>query len=205
VYVRNTIGRIPDADLVRRLEQATSGNPFFLRELVPLFSRSGTTGGPGERLAVPSSVAHLLRSQTERLSKPARDLVEVAAVVGRTFTARLLARVTGRGNATVINLLQEARGENLIDGDRPGSFRFRHDVVRAALLDELRTTRRIDLHRRVAKAIESGGETESHLPELAYHYFEATPQIGPEKCSRPLRWVPRDASEWITCAPKPSG
>jgi DNA-binding winged helix-turn-helix (wHTH) protein/tetratricopeptide (TPR) repeat protein len=180
-YVREVTGQPADADLVRRLQEAAGGNPLFLRELVPIFVARNGAGEPGEHEPVPASINHIVRSQVARLSEPARELIEIASVSGRNFEPQLLARASGRRLDTVLDRLDEARAENLIEWDRSRRFRFQHDIIRAALFESLRPARRIELHRRVARAIEAGVHPEALLAELAHHFFEALPRAGSEK------------------------
>ncbi|HLX78642.1 MAG TPA: hypothetical protein VKR27_07120, partial [Acidimicrobiales bacterium] len=62
-----------------------------------------------------------------------------------------------------------------------GRFRFSHDLVRESLYEELTSTNRMRLHRHAAEALRSiySNDEESHLAELAHHYFEAAPLGDP--------------------------
>jgi DNA-binding winged helix-turn-helix (wHTH) protein len=172
-YVRNLAGQT-DADLVRRLQEAAGGNPLFLRELLPGFAAPAVGG-------VPASIDRVVRSQVARLSGPARALIDIASVNGRTIPPQLLARVSRCRLETVLEGLDEASAENLVERDRSGHFRFKHDIIRAALSQALRPARRMELHQRVARAIEAGAQPEARLAELAHHFFEALPLSGPDK------------------------
>ena len=61
-------------------------------------------------------------------------------------------------------------------------YRFGHALVRATLLDELTTTRRVRTHRKIAETIEAqhAGDLDAVVTELAYHYGEAA-AAEPEK------------------------
>jgi predicted ATPase/DNA-binding winged helix-turn-helix (wHTH) protein len=157
-HVRDITGHPADPDLVRRVQDATGGNPLFLREIVPILTAWGGAGEPRERLAVPPSVTHVLRAQVGQLTAPARELVEIASVAGHAFAPQLLARVSGQRLESVLERLDEARTEKLIERDRSGRFRFRHGIVRAALREGVPAARRLDIHGRVAKAIAAEGD-----------------------------------------------
>ena len=47
-----------------------------------------------------------------------------------------------------------------------------HALVRSTLYEEIPTTRRLRLHRRIGEALEAR-DIETHLDELAYHFAEA--------------------------------
>ena len=58
-----------------------------------------------------------------------------------------------------------------------GRYSFSHALIRQTLYDELTTTRRVRLHRRIGEVLETqyGANAEPHLAELAYHFFQAAP------------------------------
>ena len=70
---------------------------------------------------------------------------------------------------------RSAKGLLAEAGGLPGRYRFSHDLVRETLYDELSPGSRRRLHRRVADALEDEQRAppESHLAELAHHFFES--------------------------------
>src|SRR6185369_11431629 len=63
------------------------------------------------------------------------------------------------------------------DPDALGRFRFAHGLVRDTIYEELSPARRMRLHRQVGEALERlyAGAMDTHLGELAFHFFEAAP------------------------------
>ena len=81
------------ANLVRKRAE---GNPLFAEELVRMLrERSGGEGSSGEEPDhdIPATLHGLLLSRIDGLSPDLRETVRVAAVIGRRFPARVLARV----------------------------------------------------------------------------------------------------------------
>jgi predicted ATPase len=101
----------------------------------------------------------------------------VGSVIGREFELRVLAAAAERPEDETAELLEAAEDARVIQAidDRPGSWRFSHALVRETLYDEVRTTRRLRMHRRIAQVLEErhADQLEPHLAELAYHYCEA--------------------------------
>jgi class 3 adenylate cyclase/tetratricopeptide (TPR) repeat protein len=77
----------PEA-IASRVWQAAEGNPLFAEQLV-----AAVLEDPGVR--VPPTVQALLESRLDRLSEPARVLLQRAAVVGRSFTVDDVATLAG--------------------------------------------------------------------------------------------------------------
>ena len=103
-----------------RLVQAAGGNPFFVEELV----RAG-----GELVEVPPTLRLAIAHRLDRLSTDSRGLLEVGAVLGRTFTAEQLSSITGAAGAEVLARLEQARRAEFISRASEG-WTFRHDAVR---------------------------------------------------------------------------
>ncbi|MEX0749171.1 MAG: hypothetical protein WD359_00045, partial [Dehalococcoidia bacterium] len=75
----------------------------------------------------------------------------------------------------LLDALDEALGAQLIAERERNTYAFTNALIRATLYDELSTPRRVQLHRRIAEALERlyARRIDEHLPELAHHFFEA--------------------------------
>src|SRR5262249_59774902 len=92
---------LPD-QLRRVIEGKAEGNPFYVEELVKSLEESGTlrrdagrlvlAGGPGA-LAIPGTIHDVIAARIDRLAEPPKRALQVAAVVGREFTRRLVDRL----------------------------------------------------------------------------------------------------------------
>ena len=76
----------------------------------------------------------------------------------------------------MLDALDAAERARLIslEPGRVDRYRFKHALVRSTLYDELPTTRRLRLHRRVGLELEARGaaEDETGVVELAHHFRE---------------------------------
>jgi len=183
-FVELTIADPLSAETVTLLHQHSNGNPFFLTQLAPQFDarrRGGSTmDQQGQlRLELPRSVREAITHQLAGLSPTCRELLTVAAVIGRDFTMGALELATEQPRQVVLDAVSAASEAGTIQEsrDRIGHFRFEHILVRDALCESLSTAERANLHRCVGDALERlyGSESEEHLAELAYHFAEALP------------------------------
>src|SRR4029453_11723362 len=89
-----TAGWSPSDGLLAALMDATAGNPFFVAQLARLLAQWETRDPPGSglrwRVALPLGVRAAITQRLHRLSQPCHQLLQVAAVVGREFSLRLL-------------------------------------------------------------------------------------------------------------------
>ena len=116
-----------------------------------------------------------MRQRLDRLTPAARDLLHIAAVIGRDIDSSLLLRAAGRG-ADAFDDLEPAFSHRFLDevGDSPGWFRFTHALVREVLVNEITTLHEARLHLRVADAIEARSDlSDSDIEILAEHLYAA--------------------------------
>ncbi|HEY3021027.1 MAG TPA: AAA family ATPase, partial [Solirubrobacteraceae bacterium] len=177
-------GAAPHPRLVAAAYERTEGNPFFLSEVMRLLvSEGGLEDHPERALAVPAGVRDVLTRRLDRLSEGTRELLGVAAAIGRDFGLDVLQRASGAGADAVLDALDEAVEAQVVVTGRAGRFRFNHALVRETIYDELGTVRRLRLHLKVGEALEAvhGRAREAHVAELAHHWFEALPVAGADK------------------------
>jgi class 3 adenylate cyclase len=157
-----------DARLGAALATVTSGNPFFLIEVLRHVEESGGAWDPS---TLPQGVREAVSRRLSRLSDHANDALLACAVAGSEFSLELIERVVERD---LVDELDEARRAGLVVEERGSRFRFNHALVRQTLLTEVASVKRIRLHQRVAAALEAerpaGDDT--YVADLARHYFE---------------------------------
>jgi class 3 adenylate cyclase len=173
--------------LAHELTRETAGNPFFAVELLRHLTESGAIhkeeGGRwrlvGEvaELGLPQSVREVIGRRVARLGSDARASLSAAAVIGRDFEIDLLRTVLDVEEAQLLDQLEEAMSASLLkeQGPHAGHFTFTHALVEYALYEDLGSTRRARLHRRVAEALEAqcGDDPGERLGELAGHWCAA--------------------------------
>lgn len=155
-------------DLFAQIEDLAEGNPLFAEELLAVALEHG-------RLRLDRDVPLTARAvAAERLAgfdERERDVLIRAAIVGRAFEAPFLASIAERPLAHIAAVLQRAVSCGLLEADGADRYRFRHELVRRVLGDEMIFTLAAPLHVRVATALEGLG---SAAPaDLAQHWAAA--------------------------------
>ena len=180
-FIELTAGREPPGALVEAVYRETEGNPFFVHEVVHLLQSDGRLDRAEEMaswsLEIPQGVRQVVGHRLLTLSEECNRVLAVASVIGREFELQVLAEVAEVSEEKLVELLEEAE-RNRIVGEPPGTsgtYRFSHALIRETLYDEIRTTRRLRLHRRIAEVIETlfADKLEPHLAQLAYQFCEA--------------------------------
>jgi DNA-binding CsgD family transcriptional regulator len=160
--------------LATRLHRETSGNPFFVAEVLCHLAPSPNVGVAPAAVDVPETVRDAIVRRVEGLADLTRHVLSVAAVAGRRFRIDIVARVAELSPDRIVTPLEEAQACGILDEatDRPGWLEFSHALVREILERELSTARRRRLHRLLGETLQAE-DPSGHAAELAYHFHAA--------------------------------
>lgn len=183
----------PPPHLAALIDRA-QGNPFFIEEVVRGLVESGTLqrGPDGWQLirsldeaAVPDSIEGVITARLDRLEERAREVLQVASVIGRRFAYPVLSGVAPQIDS-LADWLRRLADVDLIlaeELERELAYLFKHALTRDVAYEAILYARRRDLHHRVARRIEElhADHLDDHLALLASHYLlaeEWTPAFG---------------------------
>ncbi len=173
-------GRPLSEELLAQLVERTEGIPLFAEEM----TRAVLEQGPSP--SIPVTLRELLLARLDALPRRQKELAELGAVVGRSFSPELLTWVTGAGESSLRRDLVGLVTAGLLlppqEELRETDYQFRHALIQEAAWQSLPRRTRREYHRRIARALEE------HFPEVvetqpevvALHYTEAgvlTPAI----------------------------
>jgi ABC-type oligopeptide transport system substrate-binding subunit/class 3 adenylate cyclase len=175
---------LPDS-VAELLAIRAGGNPFFLEEaLHDLIERGALRRVDGhfelaverQELTIPTLVQGALQARLDRLDAPAREVISLAAVIGRTFGLPLLERLVPYDE--LIPALSELQRLDLVVERRrrpTPEYSFRHGLVQEVAYASLLDAKRRKLHRRVGEALEAlyPDSREEVYALLARHFTEA--------------------------------
>jgi predicted ATPase len=196
---RQRLGDDVSAELAHVLHEKSGGNPLFVRELVDWLEVRGVRDAAvlqsGPNLSPPELVRSLLRRRVLRLGADAKRLLDAAAIVGPTWDAGLVERVTTLPHDSCSDALDAALAHGVIapiEG-RIDGYRFAHDLLRDTLYSDLAQRERRRLHLSVAAALEErvawlGLEG---VRGVAHHLYQSLPDGDVQ---RAIAWLERAAS-----------
>lgn len=191
--------------LTERIIDSAAGNPFYVQEIVRDFSARGVI--VGERgafrrqrevgdLSVPPTLQATIGARIDRLSMPAKRILNAAAVIGRRFGPELLAVVLGEDDGPPVEAVAELVHCELIDQVMfmpRVEYAFRHPLVQTVAHDAQIKQSRDQMHRRLAAAIEQRDPeaAEENAASIAAHLEAA----GDDHAA--VGWLLR-AGTWFT-------
>jgi DNA-binding winged helix-turn-helix (wHTH) protein/tetratricopeptide (TPR) repeat protein len=170
--------------LVRALHDRTDGLPLFVAGVIDdLVGRPAPDGDPHARLAamaIPDTLSGVIERYVEELTPEQRSLLEAASVCGVQFRLSTVARVLDVDAMTLAESCAEVARRQRWLKDLPlapnsapseSGYVFRHALYREVLYKRVGRLARVELHRKVAAALER--EREQGLivgaAELASH------------------------------------
>ena len=153
-------------ELRARVLRRAGGVPFFLVSSAQALPREDGTGG--EEDAVPWNVAQGLRQRVAGLPAAAREVLGVAAVLGREVHPAILTATVEHGEHEVLEALDAATQARLLVAQGE-TYEFAHDVIREVVEADLGPARRMVVHRRIAEALERRPDA-AGVEALAYHF-----------------------------------
>jgi predicted ATPase len=201
-YNRIMLHSLPDAQMSAMVEQVlqsgevpapvrelsarkAEGNRLFVEELSKALVEDGTleqvNGSyrlvrPLGEGAIPDTIQEVIMARIDRLAEAAKEALQVASVIGREFTARLVECVSAMGGEAA-QALGELRAVELIYEKTiypELAYLFKHALTHDVAYESLLRQRRRALHRQVGEVIEE--LYAARLPEfyetLAWHYVQ---------------------------------
>ncbi len=181
----NLQGRAHHA-LIEQIVKRASGNPYFIEEVVRSFIDEGAVvvrGGKFEvtsrlsQLTIPDTIRDVLMARIDRLEEDARNLLKVAAVIGRSFFYRILAAVADSVHNLDQQLTYLKKTELIRERRRLEEleYLFKHALAQEAAYASILPEKRKALHLKVADTIQTVFAEKLHVfyGMLAYHYSRA--------------------------------
>ena len=195
--VSEILQNVPDLprELVETVAKNAEGNPFYLEELIKVLIEDGVIV-KGEdlwqivpqrltQLRVPATLTGVLQARLDRLPSTENEVLERAAVIGRTFWDAAVEAMHGSesaraltGNHDVHSALTALRTKELVFPHQPSTFAgaqefiFKHAILREVTYERVLKARRKLYHRMAADWLiqQSGERIGEYLGLIAQHY-----------------------------------
>lgn len=166
------LGQPPDPEILDIVYERSEGNAFLVEEVLNVVQS-------GDPRGIPPSLKDVLLARVDQLSEPARHVLQLAAIAGRSVPERLIVAVTDLDEVAVRTALREAIDAHLLVVDeRDYGYTFRHALGREAVYDDLLPGERLRLHAAYAEMLSRRPDllrdtTLSAAASIAYHAYAA--------------------------------
>jgi DNA-binding CsgD family transcriptional regulator/tetratricopeptide (TPR) repeat protein len=195
--VAEAVAAAPGPGLLARISGA-GGNPLFITELVGALLQEGaieTSGGQAEvaEMMLPPTLRLTILRRLSFLPDETLHALRAASILGSGFTVTELSHTMARPVLELSAVLAEGiRGRVLEDdSDR---LRFRHDLIRDAIYEDLPLSVRQGLHREAGQRLAGSG---APALQVAEHLARGA---GPGD-TEAIGWLTRAAREAVAASP----
>jgi predicted ATPase/class 3 adenylate cyclase len=158
------------------LLQRAGGNPLFAEE----YARMLADGNDSEA-AAPETLQGVVAARIDALAAEEKQLLQLAAVLGKVFWTDALATLSGTDVWTLDEPLHRLERKEFVRREHRSAvagskqYAFVHALVRDGAYGQISRTRRADIHTRAADWIESlpADRADDRAEILAHHLLEA--------------------------------
>jgi predicted ATPase len=166
-----------------------AGNPLFMEELIHTLLENGIIQKKDHQyiltrnlseVQVPDTIQGIIAARMDRLEDHLKQTVQIASVIGRHFTFRILHAITGmreelRGHLLNLHSLEFIYEKSLYP---ELEYFFKHALTRDVAYSSLLQKRRKEIHEKIGLAIEDLylERIEKFYKILAYHYTQSDRQ-----------------------------
>jgi tetratricopeptide (TPR) repeat protein len=163
----------------QQIIERTDGVPLFVEELTRSAIELGDTDDWRD---LPTTLRDSLTTRLARLGT-AKEVAQLASVIGRAFTLRLLGAVSSQGSEMLERELRRLVQSGLVHRRGFGAqtrYAFKHALVRDAAYDSLLRRERQQIHLRIAAAMEEeqAADRDAALSEEIAHHYMAGEQFA---------------------------
>jgi len=174
--VHAIVGREPRPSVVDDIAERTDGVPLFVEELTrAILERHQDSAADLDE--IPATLQGSLMARLDRLSPVAKEVAQIASVVGREFSPNLLKEVARLDEASLDEALRELMYARLVvrSGLSSNALWFRHALIQDVAYQALLTSNRRRYHRRIGETLVAGypAVAEREPEQIARHFFKA--------------------------------
>jgi len=179
--VEVTSGVAPSEALTKSLSERSGGNPLYLHQLLKTEwaerALTETAHALTSSMDLQQGLIESICRHLDSLSEGAREVLTLAAVLGREFQLTKLGIVSDLPPDSLSDRLDEAARVRVLVRSKDGSYRFAHVLVRDVLYKKLSTAQRAARHRDIGERLLAhyGDTAEAHAAELADHFARSLP------------------------------
>ena len=166
--VTDTVTVMPGRGLLAGISGA-AGNPLFVTEMLAALAQEGlieTSGGRAEvaQVILPPTLRLTILRRLSFLPDDTLHALRAASILGSSFTITDLSVTMARPALELFQVLAEAITARVLEDDG-ARLRFRHDLIRDAIYEDLPTTIRCGLHREAGQRLAQAGAPSLQVAE----------------------------------------
>ena len=171
------------SDLSNLILTRAGGNPLFVEELTHSLVENGSIQKQNDqyvlttaadKIAVPENIQGIIAARIDRLEEHLKEIMQVASVIGREFSYRILQTITGMREELKSSLINLQGLEFIYEKQLfpELEYIFKHALTQEVAYKSLLQKRRKEIHEKIGIAIEKlyPDRLEEYYELITYHY-----------------------------------
>ncbi len=196
--VADTVAAEPGRRLMAKVAGA-GGNPLFVTELLAAIAEDGAVqlaGGQAEvaDAVLPPTLRLTILRRLGFLPEQTLHALRPASILGSSFAVRDLSTTTGRSVLDLSTVLLPAIDARVLRSES-GRLRFRHDLIRDAIYEDVPESVRLGLHREAGQRLADAGAPSLQVAE----HLARGAVLGDVEA---IRWLTKAAREVAPRSPR---
>lgn len=172
-----------------RLYHETEGLPLFLAAYLEALAAGGEQDE--DAWAMPRGVADLLRARLDAVGDTARQVLQAAAVLGRSCDLETLQATSGRSDEESLAALEGLVGRRIVrevadDASAAPRYDFTHEKLRSLVYEDTSLARRRLLHARAARSLSERArirhDLDAQAAQIGQHFRLAGQEADAAAC-----------------------
>ena len=164
----------------------SAGNPLFMEEFTNTLLENGSIQKRNELyvltkkysdIEIPDSIQGIIAARMDRLEENLKHTMQVASVIGRDFSFKVLQSITGIKKEIKSHLLNLQDLEFIYEKNRfpELEYIFKHALTQEVVYNSLLIKRRKEIHEKIGNAMEElyKDRLDEFFEMLAYHYAKS--------------------------------
>ncbi|WP_187344910.1 protein kinase domain-containing protein [Cystobacter ferrugineus] len=172
-----TRGQSLPAEATRQLVARTDGIPLFVEEMTRVLLEGEASA------SIPVTLQELLLARLDSLPRRQKQLAQLCALIGRTFSLELLVILTGQSEPALRRELMGLLSAGLLQAQSDNAeptYQFRHALIQEAACQSQPRGMRRQSHRKIAHVLEKHFPAVAETrPELLAHHYEEAQEFQP--------------------------
>ncbi|CCM76449.1 adenylate/guanylate cyclase domain-containing protein [Rhizobium mesoamericanum] len=168
---------IPE-QVAEMIAERADGVPLFIEELTRSIIETGTSTSPN--VEIPDSLQGSLMARLDHLAATAKEIAQIAAVIGREFDRGLLSKIAGLDDRILGKALHQLVSSQIVVGGGVlnDTLVFRHALIQDAAYKSLLNRRRRHFHEEIAKVlVDQYADVAATQPELIAQHYEKAQRV----------------------------
>lgn len=168
-------------NLIEIMSQQTSGNPYYLKEMIKSFLRRQKEISNKKNkeiisespISLPLSLKNLIKHQIDLLSDDLKEILQICSCIGQRFDISIIQNISDEDQEKTRNTLHALCNADFLKFSmRTNSYEFIHSLKEKSVYESISRAKRITIHKKIVNSLQNQKNSDNNL-HLSQQLFSA--------------------------------